>query len=59
MTHAPLFRKALSLPFDFAIGVHFDHMLRWWIHDPYYVEIYSIGEQIKFDQGGVQKDNQR
>ena len=25
----PFFRKALSLPFDFAVGVHFDHMSRW------------------------------
>ena len=25
----PLFRKGLSLPFDFAVGVHFDHMSRW------------------------------
>ena len=22
-------RKGLSLPFDFAVGVHFDHMSRW------------------------------
>ena len=32
-------RKGLSLPFDFAVGVHFDHMSRW--HKTHVLENYS------------------
>ena len=50
-------RKGLSLPFDFAVGVHFDHMSRW--HKIHVLEKLFYADRILFDQGGLQKDNQR